>query len=384
MASINRFVQVCPHDGPPFLDLCRVYAKAARSLGLATTTVFLGPPRAEPAPADNHYLNAAKLRATHRLARALRNALVPGDDAAAKPHDALVARSAEACEEASPTREELGRKSGLGNSLVLCHRYRAYWLFVRSGLSAGKIVALAHEHGSFNRPGRRLRRLFFGRGVTLAGVSPTITDELRRISNAALHLPNALDLEAFEPLDRATARRELGLPVEGGCIGVVGRLHYKKNPALALKAFRLFIKRHGPAHLGFVGEGTMRRELQAAAAELPVTFTGFVNEPKRLMRAFDAVLLTSGAQAFPNLVALEAMAAGVPVVSPGLRDAISVLGSSGFYFDEADPESICSAMYEAVSAPSPSTGPERVREAFSVAAVARTLQQVLGPVQEWT
>ena len=33
--SIDRFVQICPNDGPPFLDLCRVYAKAAERLGLA-------------------------------------------------------------------------------------------------------------------------------------------------------------------------------------------------------------------------------------------------------------------------------------------------------------------------------------------------------------
>ena len=309
----------------------------------------------EPTPADMHYLNAADLRATRRLTRELRNAL---------PDLVRV-------------RQSVGDDPGLCNDLVLCHRYRAYWLFVRSGLAAGKVVALAHEHGFFNRPGRRMGRLLFGRGVTLAGVSPTITEEMRRISKTALHLPNAIDPQAFECLDRATARRELGLPAEGTCIGVVGRLHYKKNPELALRAFGLFLKRHGTAHLGCIGDGALRSELQEAAAGLPVVFTGFVREPKRLMRAFDALLLTSGAQAFPNMVALEAMSAGVPVVAPNLPDAVSVLDKSGLYFDDPEPESICSALVEALSPARMSAGPERVREEFSVPAVAQRLQSLL-------
>ncbi len=346
MATINRFVQICPHDGPPFLDLCNVYARAADVLGLAATTVFLGRPQMEPASTDHRYLNLSNLRATRRIGRQLRD-LLPD----------------------------------LGNSLVLCHRYRAYWLFVRSGLAAGQVVALAHGHGSFNRPSRRLGRLLFGRGPILAGVSPTVTEELRKLSGTALHLPNALDLTAYECLDRAGARRQLGLPAEGVCIGVIGRLHYKKNPALALAAGRSFMERYGPAHLGFVGEGALRQDLQRAATGLPITFTGFVTEPRRLMRAFDAILLTPGTRAFPkwtaNMVALEAMSAAVPVVAPNRRDAVSILGTLGFYFDAPNPEAISAALHEALASPKPSAGPQRVQEEFSVMAVARRLQRLL-------
>ena len=336
--SINRFVQICPNDGPPFLDLCRVYAKAAEGLGLTATTVFLSPSRVEPAPADNCYLNAPDLKATRALGARLRK-LLPD----------------------------------LRDSLVLCHRYRAYRVFVRSGLTAGRIVALAHEHGFFKRRSRRVARLLFGRNVSFAGVSPTLAEELERAAGVALHLPNAVDPDALDWSDRSAARYELGLPADGVCIGVIGRLHYKKNPELALEAFRRFVERYGPAHLGIVGEGDLRQRLEESADGLPVTFTGFVRDARRLVRAFDAVLLTSGAQAFPIMVALETMAAGVPVVAPRLPDAVSVLGDLGCYFDNLVPESIALAMHEAVATGPLPDGYGRVCGEFSVTAVARRL-----------
>ncbi len=341
-ASFKRFVQICPNDGPPFLDLCRVYAQAAERLGLAATTVFLNPSQFEPAPADSRYLDLTDLRATGALAGALRRLLPDVRD-----------------------------------SLVLCHRYRAYWAFARSGLTAGRAVALAHEHGFFERRGRRLGRRIFGRGVSFAGVSPTIASELERAVGTALHLPNALDLAAIEWSAREQARRELGLPDDGVCIGVIGRLHYKKNPALALDAFRLFNERYGPAHLGVVGDGALRQPMEERAMGMPVAFAGFVRDPKRLVRAFDAVLLTSGTRAFPIMVALEAMAADVPVVAPRLPDSTGVLGRHGYYFDDHRSESVAAALHEAVASGVPGAGSERVRDEYSVDAVARRLQQLL-------
>ncbi len=335
---IDGFVQICPNDGPPFLDLCRVYAKAAEGLGLGCTTVFLSSSRLHRAPANGCYLDAPELRRTHRVAARLRE-----------------------------------RLPEVGNSLVLCHRYRSYWVFARSGLRARRVIALAHEHGFFKRWGRHLARRLFAREVSFAGVSPTLVAELESTVGTALHLPNALDLEALAWSDRAAARRALGLPDDGVCIGVIGRLHYKKNPALALEAFRVYAARHGPAHLGFIGDGALRQRLVAQAVGMPVTFTGFVRDAKLLMRAFDAVLLTATAQAFPIMVALEAMAAGVPVAAPRLPDAVSVLGNLGCYFDRPDAESIAAALREAVIAGPLPDGLERAASRFSVAAVAARL-----------
>ena len=363
---MQRFVQICPNDGPPFLDLCAVYAKAAARLGLPATTVFLSPSRQaghgrrpaecgsgallagsrsdrpERASPGNCYLDVLDLRAM-RVVRAGLRRLLPD----------------------------------VGDSLVLCHRYRAYRAFVRSGLTAARVVALAHEHGFFKRRGRRLVRRIFGVETSFAGVSPTIVSELEGVAGAALHLPNALDTESLEWSDRDQARRELGLPEDGVCIGLIGRLHYKKNPILALDAFRHFNDRHGPAHLGIVGDGDMRRRMEEHAREMPVTFAGFVHDPKRLVRAFDAVLLTSGPRAFPIMVALEAMAADVPVVAPRLPDSISVVGRAGCYFDDHRSDSVALALHQAVTSGVPGAGPERVRDEFSVDAVAQGLERLL-------
>ena len=158
---------------------------------------------------------------------------------------------------------------------------------------------------------------------------------------------------------------------------MIGRLHYKKNPELALDAFRSFNERHGPAHLAVVGDGGLRRRMEERARGMPVTFTGFVRDPKRLFRAFDAVLLTSGARAFPIMVALESMAADVPVVAPRLPDAESVLGAAGCYFDDRRIESISAALNKAVTSGMSGAGSGRVRDGFSIDGVAGRLQQLL-------
>ena len=340
-SPITGFVQICPNDRPPFLDLCRVYAKAAGSLGLASTTVFLRSPGVDPIPADGHYLNATDLRDTGAVAVRLRGVL----------HD-------------------------VRDSLVLCHRYRSYRVFARSGLRGGKVIALAHEHGFFKRPSRRLARRLIAGKILFAGVSPSVARELEATVGEALHLPNALDLDALTWSDRAAARRELGLPRDGICLGVVGRLHYKKNPELAVEAFRLYSEQRADAHLVFVGDGPLLESLNERVAGLAVIFAGFVPDARRFMRAFDALVMPSRKVEGFGMSALEAMAAGVPVVAPRAGGFPSVLGELGYYFDRAEPGAVAAALRDAIGAGPLLAGMERAQREFSVAAVARRLDSL--------
>jgi glycosyltransferase involved in cell wall biosynthesis len=356
-AARPSLLQICPNDHPPFKDICRYYGVAAESLGWAETSIFLAPPRDYPLERAR-YLNATNLRQTSLLARALRG---EGDDA-------------------------LG---GARPTLALCHRYRAYRILMASDLPVGTVVTVAHEFGFFARRQRRLavraRRLIGGSELIFAGVSDAVQRELLEVDKHAELLPNGIDLSRVDErrLDRGEARAFLGLAEDTFCVGVVGRLHPKKSPALALEGFRLAAPAMPDARLIFIGAGELAASLQRSARGLPVTFAGFVPEAARYFAGLDLLLLPSSSSEAFGMVALEAMAAGLPVLSSPAPGPSYVLGAIGDYFQPATAPVLAQALGDAYQrwqtgslGQSARAGRQRAAVLFSVAAAAERLQQL--------
>ncbi len=339
-------LQLCPHDSAPFGPLVEIYEQAAHSLGLRAKSIFLSRPGAQPVPGAI-YLEFDDLTRTADLSRALDR--------------------------------EVGAAADL--ALVLCHRYRSYWAAVRSRLPAHLCVAVAHEYGLLGRWQRRLNRRLFARRVRFAGVSGPVAEELAAVTGHRLVLPNALDAGAQRGalLTAEAARAELGLPARDFVVGVIGRLHYKKRPQLALQAFSEFAETHkGASQLAFLGDG---KELPLLTARAPenARFLGVVPAAWRYFAAFDAVLYPAQADSF-GMVALEAMNAGVPVVCKPRHGPADVLGELGFYADEDSPAGFARALSRAAGADREvllRAGRQRVDQHFSTAAVARTLDDLL-------
>ena len=121
MPAPRRLLQICPHDSAPFGDLIRVVGIAGAAVDVQVTSVFLAPPSGAALPGCE-YLNLQTLADT----RALTSALAP--------------------------------YVGESWSLVLCHRYRAYWGAVRAGVNRDQCLVLAHEYGLLQKWQRRLGR----------------------------------------------------------------------------------------------------------------------------------------------------------------------------------------------------------------------------------
>ena len=341
-AAGRSLLQICPNDHPPFKDICRYYAAAARTLGWSVTTFFLGPPQADPLD-DAVYLNAADLRRAAALGRSLRRAW----------------------------QSEAGRTLGVvPPTLALCHRYRAYRILLASDLPVKKIVTVAHEFGFFARRQRRLtvraRRLAGRRDLVFAGVSDAVQRELLAVDRHAVLLPNGVDLARADRL----------------------RLHPKKSPALALEGFRLAAREMPGAQLVFIGSGELAASLQRAARDLPVTFAGFVPEAARYFSGLDLLLLPSSSSEAFGMVALEAMAAELPVLSSPAPGPSYVLGSRGDYFQPATPPMLAQALESAYGrwrAPdhggvATKAARERASDLFSLDAAAKRLRQLVEPV----
>ena len=86
-----------------------------------------------------------------------------------------------------------------------------------------------------------------------------------------------------------------------------------------------------------MGEGPEREAIEAKAAELGVTdrvhLPGFVPNPARVLGGFDIFALTSLSEQFP-ISLVEAMAAGLPVISTNVGDVPGMLSEANRPFVE--------------------------------------------------
>jgi glycosyltransferase involved in cell wall biosynthesis len=154
-------------------------------------------------------------------------------------------------------------------------------------------------------------------------------------------IPNAVAPAApgDEPRDRA-----------GFLVGFIGRVVAVKDVACFLRACALVAGDRADARFVVVGPTHHDPEYAQACRELAeelriaerVTFTG-ETDPAPWMARLDALVLTSRSEAQP-LVALEAMAAGVPVVAADVGGCREAIGDAGLMTRPGDPQATADAL----------------------------------------
>ena len=376
----QQLLQICANDLAPFAQICDVYAQAALSLGAQCTTIYLEQRAADPITEQTHagqvrYLTSQGselVKTNHKQTGHALAALVTG----------------------------LGHSST--PSLTLSHRYRSYQALNASGIRGQANIVVAHEFGMFSRWQRRMARRWFSSGFQFAGISGAVADELAEVTGQRLVLPNGLDHQSLQkrllqPDAALAALQAQGLITPGTemLIGMIGRLHRKKRPQVALAALETLAQQPanpvGQAHLLFVGDGTLRDSLEqrTAAGRLPVTFCGFIPDAPSTLTAFHVLLMASEPVEAFGMVALEALTAGLPVVAPKIPGPMSVLGELGFYYEDSSDEQtlaqgIVTALAEVQALYNSADftrwqqqARQRVRDEFSVAATAKRLAAYL-------
>jgi glycosyltransferase involved in cell wall biosynthesis len=183
---------------------------------------------------------------------------------------------------------------------------------------------------------------------------------------------------------RAALTRQLELPVDAATarwVLFVGRLDPIKDPELAVDAFATVASRVADVRLIVCGDGealpamTARSEQSGLADRIH-----FIGERPRaivaeLMAASDLLLVSSIAEGGGPRVVLEALGAGLPVVSTiagEVRRSVKA-GVNGWLAEERTPEALAEGMAWALDQP---------REKMSAAAVAAARPFVASAVLE--
>jgi glycosyltransferase involved in cell wall biosynthesis len=151
------------------------------------------------------------------------------------------------------------------------------------------------------------------------------------------YVPNGVDLARF-----ATDGSQRG--TTGPVIGTVAALRTEKNISRLLRAFAKL----PTGRLIIVGDGPERPALEVLAASLGVServlFAGHHQDTVAFYTQFDIFALSSDTEQMP-LSVIEAMAAGLPVVSTGVGDVrLMVSAENSPYVTEPDDTAFAAAL----------------------------------------
>ena len=198
-------------------------------------------------------------------------------------------------------------------------------------------------------------------------------------------IPNAVDIKKFTfSLDeRIATRKELKIPHESICIGMIGRYDPQKNQAGFIEAASLIINQKPDTYFFIAGRGVDKKNKNLtnliASKELEKNFflLGERSDIHRLLCAMDIFTLPSLGEAFP-ISLCEAMSCGIPCVASNVGDVEYILGNKKLLIKPGDIKELSSRILEIISlndADKEIIGSElhkRIKDKFAIESVART------------
>ncbi len=247
---------------------------------------------------------------------------------------------------------------------------------------------IATFHGSSDTRaagvGGRLRYRLLERKARVVCVSETLRSELlarQRLSDGTVSvIHNGVDVDLFAAADGSAVREELGAADDTVLVGALGNVRPAKDYATLIRA----AARMAPdERFRFVIAGERTQPLYGQLLELRdglglesrVRFIGFRDDVPALLAALDILVISSSSEGF-SLAALQAMAAGTPVVATrsGGPEGIITHEEDGLLVAARSPADIAAAVQRLADDPELASGlrgraRETVRNQFSLAAM---------------
>lgn len=201
-------------------------------------------------------------------------------------------------------------------------------------VTTAHLGSVEHLGGTYGRLASLYERsagaLIVRRSHKIIAVSDAVARHTRRLGarpDSVITIPNGVDTRQFSP---ATSTGE-----SPSRVIFVGRLVFNKGPQFLIDAIPEVLDRHPGTHFDIVGDGPMRRELQARALRQGsnghVRFLGERNDVERLLATADVFVRPSLLEGM-SLTVLEAMACGLPVIATPVGGTAEVVedGANGY------------------------------------------------------
>lgn len=176
--------------------------------------------------------------------------------------------------------------------------------------------------------------------------------EFTRAGLESVKVPLGVDLERFQPGNADADVRARYVSDGEALLLMASRLSTEKHPELAIEAVRLLTARGRTVRLVSAGTGNIDSQMHELAADLPVTFLGFVTDREffaQLLATADAVVAPGPIETF-GLAALEALASGTPAVVNAGSALPEVVGDAGAVA-QGTPEAFADAIESVLARP---------------------------------
>ncbi len=250
------------------------------------------------------------------------------------------------------------------NHVQIVHAHMTQMNFVANltAMTAGVKIRISHSHAAVGGKGAArpvywlYKKLSTWTATARFACSEKAACSLfgKKGAKSAIIMNNALDCEAFrfDAEVREQMRRAQGLE---GCrvIGHVGRFIDQKNHDFLLRIFAEYHKQDANSRLVLIGGGPLLEQMRELAVQLgvegSVLFVPPTGEVNRWYMAMDVLVLPSLFEGMP-LVALEAQAAGLPVILSSVITREAALSEKArFVALEDGPTAWCAHIRAALS-----------------------------------
>ena len=289
--------------------------------------------------------------------------------------------------------------------VVQCWMYRANLLGGLAARAERKTAVWNIRASSLGPLGIGSRLLAYAGGA-LAGTVPSLIINCSQRS-AELHrkagygrapgmiIANGYDLEKYapDPEARAAVREELDISEDRFVVGFIGRWHPQKDIPNLLAGIKDAVDRGVKLRCLLVGgaldyfNGELATLMNKVGCGECIELLGRRSDVPRVANALDLHLLaSSGAEAFPNVVA-ETMACGVPNVVTDIGDAGIIVDDTGWLVPASDPQALGAAIAAAYDEFTNAPGKWRSRRAAARRRIVDhySLERMIGRyVAMWT
>lgn len=218
------------------------------------------------------------------------------------------------------------------------------------GRGVRHIVSIRSLLPDLSPAGKLLQGYVFRRSDLLLANSDAVKKRIQETSGVGDEririCRNGIDMTRFPQRngaedDNRAAKIERSIDPDDFVVGMVANYREVKNHACLLRALKILLDRRKRFKAVLVGWGPLEGEIERMCRHLGirerVLLAGRVDDPVPYLQAFDAGVLTSSFEGFPNAI-LEYMAAGLPVVSTevgGSREAV-LEGETGYLIASDD------------------------------------------------
>jgi glycosyltransferase involved in cell wall biosynthesis len=225
-------------------------------------------------------------------------------------------------------------------------------------------VVHVHDHILMRQPLRFFQQSLASSTAALVGITDSVKDFAQRqyrVPEERCHtVPYGMDLSAFTragPEDGTAVREQVGTDQDRTVIVVLGRVIADKGQDRMIRAMPAVLSEAPDAQLWVVGDGPDREAFQQLARSLnlddAVRFLGQRSDVPAVLAAGDVSVVPSMWQEGFGFVALESLAAGVPVVayrSGGLPTTVKD-GETGFLVEQGSIAGLSTAVLRLIEDP---------------------------------